>query len=133
MGRSRGGLTTKIHALVDANGLPIRLKLTAGQAHDGRGAADMFDTINEGDVLLAHRAYDADALLPVKPAGHAHMPPGHRNPVDRVLVAGVPTPHPPAFTRGDAIMRRVARLRNRLCGKACCRLHIIPGLEDHDR
>ena len=34
MGRSRGGLTTKIHALVDANGLPILLKLTAGQAHD---------------------------------------------------------------------------------------------------
>ena len=28
MGRSRGGLTTKIHALVDANGLPILLKLT---------------------------------------------------------------------------------------------------------
>mgnify|MGYP006208386507 CR=1 FL=1 len=34
MGRSRGGLTTKIHALVDANGLPILLKLTEGQAHD---------------------------------------------------------------------------------------------------
>jgi len=62
MGRSRGGLTTKIHALVDANGLPIKLKLTAGQAHDGRSAADMLDTIGSGDVLLADRAYDADAL-----------------------------------------------------------------------
>ena len=39
MGRSRGGLTTKIHALVDASGLPIALKLTEGQAHDGRSAA----------------------------------------------------------------------------------------------
>ena len=48
MGRSRGGLTTKIHALVDANGLPIRLKLTEGQAHDGRSAADMLDGIGEG-------------------------------------------------------------------------------------
>jgi transposase len=38
MGRSRGGLTTKTHALVDASGLPIRLKLTEGQAHDGRSA-----------------------------------------------------------------------------------------------
>lgn len=28
MGRSRGGLTMKIHALVDADGLPIKLKLT---------------------------------------------------------------------------------------------------------
>jgi len=30
MGRSRGGLTSKIHALVDSNGLP-RLALTAGE------------------------------------------------------------------------------------------------------
>jgi transposase len=40
MGRSRGGLTTKIHALVDACGLPILLKIAEGQAHDGRSAAD---------------------------------------------------------------------------------------------
>ena len=45
MGRSRGGLTTKIHALVDANGNPIALKLTAGQAHDGRSATDMLGGI----------------------------------------------------------------------------------------
>jgi len=62
MGRSRGGLTTKIHALVDARGLPILLKLTPGQAHDGRSAADMFDSLGAGDVLLADRAYDSDAL-----------------------------------------------------------------------
>src|SRR5258706_10035729 len=36
MGRSRGGLTSKIHALVDTNGLPVRLALTAGEAHDNR-------------------------------------------------------------------------------------------------
>jgi transposase len=36
MGRSRGGLTSKIHAVVDTNGLPIRLGLTAGEAHDNR-------------------------------------------------------------------------------------------------
>ena len=34
MGRSRGGLTSKIHAVVDTNGLPVRLALTAGEAHD---------------------------------------------------------------------------------------------------
>jgi transposase len=62
MGRSRGGLTTKIHALVDANGNPIALKLTEGQAHDGRSAADMLDTVGEGQILLADRAYDSDAL-----------------------------------------------------------------------
>ncbi len=62
MGRSRGGLTTKIHALVDALGRPIRLKLTEGQAHDGRSASDMFDTIQAGNILLADRAYDSDDL-----------------------------------------------------------------------
>ena len=45
MGRSRGGLTTKIHALVDASGLPIALKLTEGQAHDGRAACDMLSSL----------------------------------------------------------------------------------------
>jgi transposase len=32
MGRSRGGLTTKIHACIDTNGLPVRLELTIGEA-----------------------------------------------------------------------------------------------------
>jgi transposase len=62
MGHSRGGLTTKIHALVDAMGMPIMLKLTEGQAADGRSAVDMFDTVGKGDILLADRAYDSDAL-----------------------------------------------------------------------
>ena len=62
MGRSRGGLTTKIHALVDAQGRPIHLKLTEGQAHDGRSAADMFETLGSGNILLADRAYDSDGL-----------------------------------------------------------------------
>ena len=62
MGRSRGGLTTKIHALVDASGLPIALKLTEGQAHDGKSAEDMLALIEEGQILLADRAYDSDAL-----------------------------------------------------------------------
>jgi transposase len=55
-------LTTKIHALVDASGLPIALKLTEGQAHDGRAACDMLGSLQAGDILLADRAYDSDAL-----------------------------------------------------------------------
>jgi transposase len=34
MGRSRGGLTTKIHLLADALGRPLRIIVTAGQAGD---------------------------------------------------------------------------------------------------
>ena len=62
MGRSRGGLTTKIHALVDAAGSLITFKITEGQAHDGRSADDMLDSVRAGHILLADRAYDSDRL-----------------------------------------------------------------------
>ena len=62
MGRSRGGLTTKIHALVDADGLPVALTLTEGQAHDGRSATPLLDALGPGQTLIADRAYDSDAL-----------------------------------------------------------------------
>ncbi len=62
LARWRGGLTTKIHALVDAVGRPILLKLTEGQAHDGRSAADRLDSVGAGQTLLARRAYDSDGL-----------------------------------------------------------------------
>ena len=62
MGRSRGGLTTKIHVLADANGLPVMLKLSPGQAHDGRSAGDMLDGIGKDQILLADTAYDSGAL-----------------------------------------------------------------------
>jgi transposase len=48
-------LTTKIHAVVDANGNPVALKLSEGQAHDGRSANGLLDTIGEGQILLADR------------------------------------------------------------------------------
>jgi IS5 family transposase len=38
------------------------LKLTEGQAHDGRSARDMLGALVEGQTLLAGRAYDSDEL-----------------------------------------------------------------------
>jgi len=60
MGRSRGGLTTKIHAVTDARGLPIRFALTPGQAHDGQTAAQLLAHLPHGCIVLADKAYDAD-------------------------------------------------------------------------
>ena len=60
IGRSRGGLTTKLHAVVDANGLPIRLGLTCGQAHDNRLCSTLLDPLPRSAHLLADRGYDAD-------------------------------------------------------------------------
>ena len=62
MGRSRGGLTTKIHAVVDAKGLPIRLGLTPGQAYDGEAAMDLLNALPENAMVLADKAYDANAI-----------------------------------------------------------------------
>jgi transposase len=61
MGRSRGGLTTKIHTLTDAQGRPLRFILTAGQAHDSTTAADLLAGLTTTGVI-ADKAYDNNAL-----------------------------------------------------------------------
>ena len=62
IGRSRGGLTTKVHALVDALGNPVNLMLTPGQDHDLACAQPLLENADPG-ALLADKAYDADALI----------------------------------------------------------------------
>ena len=60
MGRSRGGLTTKVHALVDARGLPIRMVLTAGHVHDSQAVPALLGDLSPHSVVLADKGYDAD-------------------------------------------------------------------------
>ncbi|WP_409563982.1 IS5 family transposase [Rhizobium leguminosarum] len=62
MGRSRGGLTSKIHALVDAEGRPVNLRLTGGQIADCTQADALTDELGEGDILLADKGYDSNAI-----------------------------------------------------------------------
>jgi len=62
MGRTRGGLTTKIHAVVDAEGRPIKLALSPGQDHDCSKALPLLDDLGNGSTLLADRASDTDAI-----------------------------------------------------------------------
>lgn len=61
MGRSRGGLTTKIHTLTDAEGRPLRVILTDGEAHDVTTADDLLGGLPAGGVI-ADKAYDTNAL-----------------------------------------------------------------------
>jgi len=61
VGRSRGGLTTKIHLLCDGFGRPLRLRLTPGQAADIQSAAVLLAGV-QGRGLIADKAYDSDAL-----------------------------------------------------------------------
>ena len=60
MGRSRGGLTTKIHAVVDGSGLPVRIALTTGETHDNRLVFTLLSGLKSGAMLLADRGFDAD-------------------------------------------------------------------------
>ncbi len=64
IGRSRGGLTTKIHAMVDALGYPLRFELTPGQDHDSVTGYRLLHELDfcPGEVL-ADRAYDTNAIL----------------------------------------------------------------------
>ncbi len=77
MGRSRGGLTSKIHAVVDRSGLPVRLALTTGEAHDNRLAAKLLSRLKSGSMLLADRGYDADwiRMLVRQHGAWANIPP----------------------------------------------------------
>lgn len=62
MGRSRSGLTTKVHAVVDAEGRPVAPALSTGQAHDGKATEGLLGLLGEGDILLAAEAYDSNAI-----------------------------------------------------------------------
>jgi transposase len=77
MGRSRGGLTSKIHAVVDPNGLPVHLALTPGEAHDNRLCSVLLGALLPKIMLLADRGYDADWIrgLAREQGAWANIPP----------------------------------------------------------
>lgn len=45
LGRSRGGLTIKIHLAADGRGLPLSVLLTGGQPHDNRQLLPLLDSV----------------------------------------------------------------------------------------
>lgn len=60
IGRAKGGMNTKLHAVADANGRPLRFFMTAGQISDYTGAAALLDDLPKAQWLLGDRGYDAD-------------------------------------------------------------------------
>ncbi len=62
IGRSRGGLTTKIHTTVDALDNPTGFHLTPGQSHDLEGS-DVLLNDTPGQTVIADKAYDAQARV----------------------------------------------------------------------
>jgi len=61
LGRSRGGLSTKVHAATDGLGDPLRLIGGPGQEHDIRRAESLITGLR-AEYILADRAYDASSF-----------------------------------------------------------------------
>jgi transposase len=64
-------------ALGPCNGLPVRLALSPGEAHDVRLAGKLLSRLKSGSMLLADRGYDADWIreLAMKKGAWANIPP----------------------------------------------------------
>lgn len=64
LGRSVGGFTTKINALVDALGYPLKFILSPGQEHDVKAAPQLIEGIYDTN-LIADKGYDSDDLIEI--------------------------------------------------------------------
>ncbi len=62
MGKTQGGLNTKIHLAVDAHGLPIKIRITSGVDADCTQALDLINGFEAGAVF-ADKAYDTNEIL----------------------------------------------------------------------
>lgn len=62
LGRSKGGFSTKISALVDGLGNPIKITLTGGQDHDITQAEILCKDLSN-TTLTADKGYDSDKFV----------------------------------------------------------------------
>ena len=65
LGRSRGGLSTKIHAATIDENCAVALHLTPGQAHDGRQFEALYESLDPENVLESaalDKGYDAERI-----------------------------------------------------------------------
>ena len=73
LGRSRGGLGTKIHLLCDGNGVPLHFEVTAGQVHESKAFEDVMEAVEipqpkgrprrRPDKLAGDKAYRMPRIL----------------------------------------------------------------------
>lgn len=60
IGRTKGGLNSKLHALCDGKGRPLVLCLTEGQLSDYVGAKLIYPALPNAKVLIGDKGYDSD-------------------------------------------------------------------------
>ncbi len=60
IGRTKGGLNSKLHVVCDGQGRPVRLLLTEGQHSDHKGAATLLPDLPAASQLLGDKGYDSN-------------------------------------------------------------------------
>nr|WP_273523848.1 IS5 family transposase [Rhodosalinus sediminis] len=60
IGRTKGGLNSKLHMVCDGLGRPLTFFLSPGQVSDAKGALALLSALPSAKRLLADRGYDAD-------------------------------------------------------------------------
>jgi len=126
LGRSRGGLSTKIHLAVDGRGRPLSILLTAGQAGDNPQLFALLDAISvhdggpgrprkKPDMLIADKAYAHDRTRRgLRKRGISHTIPERADQIARRAAKGSAGGRPPVFD-GEVYRQRnvVERCFNR--------------------
>jgi len=108
IGRSRGGLNTKIHLAVDGRGQPLSILLSAGQAGDNPYLLPLLDTIavhrgvgrprSRPDMLIADKGYAHDATrAALRRRRVRHTIPERRDQIARRAAKGSAGGRPPNF------------------------------------
>ena len=69
-------MSTKIHAIVDRSGLPVRVLLTPGQASDKTTFPELIDGVALAQDVVADRGYFAASIIALIEAtgANAHIP-----------------------------------------------------------
>ncbi|MTI11659.1 IS5 family transposase [Sansalvadorimonas verongulae] len=62
IGKSRAGLTSKIHMAVDGFGLPIGFEVSGGEINDCTAAPDLLDQAPQAEVVIADKGYDSQKV-----------------------------------------------------------------------
>lgn len=102
IGRSRGGLTTKIHALTDAYCSPVTMQLTAGQAGDNPMLwpllSEYRSRTRDSFRLLADKAYSHNSTRErLRKMKIAHTIPEKSDQIARRKAKGSAGGRPPSF------------------------------------
>ena len=80
IGLSRGGQTTKIHAVSDTLGRPIVIKVTAGNVSDIKQADALLAEVEGVRHVLADKGYDSDKLrASIREKGAKPVIPGRKS------------------------------------------------------